>query len=92
MFHVLNRGNDQRTISGNEDDYAVFLRLFGRTLRQVASTVREEKGSREKESGDESPHSKGSQRNTQTIRRGAAAGRSVTGTIFHLIFHLISAA
>ena len=31
IFHVLNRGNDQCTIFGNEDDYAAFLQLFGRT-------------------------------------------------------------
>ena len=31
VFHVLNRGNDRRTIFGNEDDYTAFLRLFGQT-------------------------------------------------------------
>ena len=38
IFHVLNRGNDQRTIFGNEDDYAAFLRLFGQT--QEAAPMR----------------------------------------------------
>jgi len=31
IFHVLNHGNDHRTIFGNDDDYAAFLRLFGQT-------------------------------------------------------------
>ena len=38
IFHVLNCGNDQRTIFGNEDDYAAFLRLFGQT--QEAAPMR----------------------------------------------------
>jgi REP element-mobilizing transposase RayT len=38
IYHVLNRGNDQRTIFGNEDDYAAFLRLFGQT--QEAAPMR----------------------------------------------------
>jgi hypothetical protein len=31
VFHVLNRGNDRRTIFEDEEDYAAFLRLFGQT-------------------------------------------------------------
>ena len=38
IYHVLNRGNDRRTIFGNEDDYAAFLRLFGQT--QEAAPMR----------------------------------------------------
>jgi putative transposase len=39
IFHVLNRGNDQRTIFGNEDDYAAFLRLFGQTQEAAPKRV-----------------------------------------------------
>ena len=39
IFHVLNRGNDQRTIFGNEDDYAAFLRLFGQTREAAPMRV-----------------------------------------------------
>ena len=39
IFHVLNRGNDQRTIFGNEHDYAAFLRLFGQTQESVPMRV-----------------------------------------------------
>jgi len=39
IFHVLNRGNDQRTIFGNEDDYAAFLRLFGQTQESAPMRV-----------------------------------------------------
>jgi len=38
IFHVLNRGNDQRTVFGNEDDYAAFRWLFGQT--QEAAPMR----------------------------------------------------
>jgi hypothetical protein len=38
IFHVLNLGNDQRTIFGDDDDYAAFLRLFGQT--QEAAPMR----------------------------------------------------
>jgi len=39
IFHVLNRGNDQRTIFGNEDDYAAFQRLFGQTQESAPMRV-----------------------------------------------------
>jgi putative transposase len=39
IFHVLNRGNDQRTIFRNEDDYAAFLRLFGQTQESAPMRV-----------------------------------------------------
>jgi len=35
LFHVLNRGNDGRTIFEDDGDYEAFLRLFGET-QQVA--------------------------------------------------------
>jgi hypothetical protein len=35
IYHVLNRG----TILGNEDDYAAFLRLFGRTREAAPMRV-----------------------------------------------------
>ena len=38
VFHVLNRGNERRTIFEDERDYAAFLRLFGQT--QEAAPMR----------------------------------------------------
>ena len=41
IFHVLNRGNDQRTVFvfRNEDDYAAFRWLFGQTREAAPMRV-----------------------------------------------------